>query len=193
MRCRNCGWNNPDGATECEKCHSKLTGFKSPNRPQAARPGDSRSLGQTPTVMGRPGMPGLQPPKPATPFTPGGKGSAIGGSGSSSANLKHRPGICPDCGYPVSEKAESCPNCGYDFSKFAKANDKKGTPGEAKPAFNGTILTKNPFANFDTLDGRFSLQPVDENGNPYDEPMIFNEGDTLVFGNERFVFSVLGK
>ena len=24
MRCRNCGWENPDGETKCEKCHGSL-------------------------------------------------------------------------------------------------------------------------------------------------------------------------
>ncbi len=188
MRCRNCGWNNPADAVTCEKCHSKLTGFQSPNRPRAARPGDSRSLGQTPTVMGRPGMPDLGSAKPFGTGQSASASSSPRSAGMQIVDTSHRPGMCPDCGYPVSEKADSCPNCGYDFSKFAKPEEKKEKKEEPK-AYAGTVLSKNPFSNFATLEGNFSLQPVDEEGNPYDEPLIFSDGDIIVLGNERFLFS----
>ncbi|MBD5239354.1 MAG: hypothetical protein HDS64_06240 [Bacteroidales bacterium] len=33
MRCKNCGWVNPDGQTQCEKCHAALSEAAAPHSP----------------------------------------------------------------------------------------------------------------------------------------------------------------
>ncbi|MDE6272066.1 MAG: zinc-ribbon domain-containing protein [Muribaculaceae bacterium] len=198
MRCKNCGWQNPDTAPVCEKCHSKLNNTYNPNRPRAARPGDERDLGRTPTVMGKAN------PFAASPDTPHDRPSpstyhnqANFSSKPASQGTSQRPAICPDCGYPLSDRSDSCPNCGKQIEihdPMQNAGEEKNSPDSYGP-LKGTILSSNPFlfpeatANDNISQGDYSLQPVDENGQPYDEPMLINEGDTIVIGNERFLFT----
>ncbi len=202
MRCKNCGWQNPETATVCEKCHSKLKTTYNPNRPSATRPGDARDLGRTPTVMG-----GVNPfasaMDPASTLHPSASGNPFYRTPSpipspqDSSDEERMPSICPDCGYPLSGCSDSCPNCGKKFNGQPSQQYDSSLPGATSAAspLKGTILSSNPFPGYEELpdgtfpQGDYSLQPVDEDGRPYDEPLLINEGDTIVIGNERFLFT----
>lgn len=90
MRCRNCGWDNPDGNVKCEKCNapldgSMIDGYQSPKaNPQT----DSRSLKMT-----------RYENSSETPFQ------------------AEEEKVCPHCGYPSVKEAKKCPNCNTSFEE----------------------------------------------------------------------------
>lgn len=83
MRCNNCGWENPDTNTRCEKCNAPLSGGAS-NQPAYA-------------------------PQPAAPVLNKTVSEAVvfPEAGAPAAN------ICPQCGYPMRAGVDICPNCGH--------------------------------------------------------------------------------
>lgn len=147
MRCKNCGWKNPDNALVCEKCHSKLTN-NNPKRPSNSRPGDDRSMGKTPTVCGNVDeslkfAADLNEDLATNLNTPG-------------VNI---PGLCPACSYPVSEHSSTCPNCGAAIPPTFKSAmpEQPGSTGEKteytsaseseqKSEFKSTVIRSNPAA-----------------------------------------------
>lgn len=85
MRCRNCGWENPNGQTTCEKCHGRLVGLASDDKPITKS--ESEILKQT----------------------------IAEGSVFNEPTSAVIPKTCPKCGYPVSEGFTTCPNCDYEL------------------------------------------------------------------------------
>ena len=94
MRCRNCGWDNPDGSLRCVKCNQPLTPsmaapvqrpYQRPAAPGPAAPGPAQPSPHRMTVLDV--RAGMEPPKP---------------------QLQN----CPKCGYPVTRFSDDCPNCG---------------------------------------------------------------------------------
>lgn len=130
MRCKNCGWNNPDNLQLCEKCHSKLISHHS-KRQSAIPPAPER-----PAIPQRPDFKNSQ----ADSFSPM-HSSAPAQSAAS----------CPNCAYPVSKFSSTCPNCGGDisalrnkedaYSQFSDANLKED---KDTPIFKSTVIRPNP-------------------------------------------------
>lgn len=93
MRCKNCGWENPEGRQNCEKCNTPLQGgnpvsYQAPQSPAASSPQQEvlRGTVHESDVFGSAG--------PAA-------------SGSASSGMSQ----CPHCGYPVRPGMDACPNC----------------------------------------------------------------------------------
>ena len=84
MRCKNCGWDNPDENVKCEKCNAPMNDYtkneRSPSFGNAA--GEYRPQA---TIVGT----------DAGDFNP--RATVLG---------------CVSCGYPVRISDEECPNCG---------------------------------------------------------------------------------
>ncbi len=98
MRCRNCGWENPDNNTKCEKCNAPLT------RPVSSyeNTGDySREdkFNLNATVRESDFF-----PDPAS-------APASATAGVSKDAPKDMPDTCPVCSYPLRKEATRCPNC----------------------------------------------------------------------------------
>ena len=95
MRCRNCGWSNPDGATSCEKCKQPLEA----SQPVMASPVPQESFQPIQENLrktireSRPYE--SQPVSPASPDT----------------------SSCSKCGYPLADGTEFCPSCGNPVNK----------------------------------------------------------------------------
>lgn len=143
MHCKNCGWNNPDNAKECEKCHSRFKNVLNPKGPNPFRPGDRHDLGQTPTIMGSVGS--LHIPDSAYRHSPS---AAPHNShvvppppAPAGAQEAEAPANCPDCGYPLGGSPSSCPNCGCDLSSLMAS---KENPVQQKPVIKQTVLSRNP-------------------------------------------------
>lgn len=88
MRCKNCGWENPDSASSCEKCHNPL-----------AQEGPVNS-------------------KPTAHVSEGLRGTVAEGMVFDDASSAPQavPKSCPKCGYPISDTSTTCPNCNHELS-----------------------------------------------------------------------------
>jgi len=112
MRCKNCGWDNPDGNVKCEKCNAQLTEYVNERTPRYEYAGDDYS--PRVTVVGG-----------AIPDNIVGGGSApdnmnlrptVVGSASDDFNPKATAIGCASCGYPVRPDEMECPVCGQSVS-----------------------------------------------------------------------------
>lgn len=86
MRCKNCGWENPEGLAKCEKCHGTLDDAAHSHKPTEQVSDRMRSTISEAAVFG----------------SPRGNNAAV-------------PKTCPRCGYPVSDDSTSCPNCNHEL------------------------------------------------------------------------------
>lgn len=87
MRCKNCGWENPQGISKCEKCNAPLNGAMGHESNSSSHQGERVNLKSTlseKNVFGGE-MPGHDGPADPT---------------------------CPNCGYPMARDMSVCPMCG---------------------------------------------------------------------------------
>lgn len=101
MRCKNCGWDNPDGSSKCEKCNSVL---------------DSSSFYQEePQIQN---TPDYQSAMRATV-----RESAVFGNEVNTPNqTEGERAVCKTCGYPLSSNMQMCPACGTPTTKNENAS-----------------------------------------------------------------------
>lgn len=97
MRCKNCGWENPDNSVRCEKCNAPLTGSMGSNHSEAREP----------RVDGNPLKKTVRE--------------------SNNINPIHENGLkkCPSCGYLYNSEIAVCPNCGKSEMQEAQHNENK--------------------------------------------------------------------
>lgn len=87
MRCYNCGWNNPDNVTKCQKCNQDLlldSSFSTPSTEPAVPVQNAFSKTVLDTSML------LESEQPVQSLS------------------------CPKCGYPLFSGNKFCPNCGAE-------------------------------------------------------------------------------
>ena len=90
MRCRNCGWQNPDGANKCEKCNAPLQGSMVENVVEASR-SSAPAENLRSTLRENVAFPDAPSASPAP----------------SVAEQQ-----CPRCGYVMAPEMATCPACG---------------------------------------------------------------------------------
>lgn len=103
MRCQNCGWSNPYGATVCEKCKQPLES----GQPSLGSPVVQESFS--------PIQENLR--KTIRESRPYGSHSSDQSSPDSST--------CPKCGYPLADGTEYCPSCGNAVNIVSEDKPKK--------------------------------------------------------------------
>lgn len=135
MRCKNCGWDNPNGLTKCEKCDTPLSGavnnqLAGGNAPQAVNLSKTVSEANV-----------FPQAAPAANICP-------------NCGYPMRPGVkdCPNCHQQVVEKTQPEP--------IPAAPQKQ--PAPQKPG-KGVIGTVNPWAQV-TPANKCSLQPIEQPG-----------------------------
>ena len=112
MRCKNCGWDNPDENVKCEKCNAPLTDAMNSDRmPQYGYAQDEFSPRATVSTADRPGE----------------------------FNVKATITGCASCGYPVKPGDTVCPVCGSP-SIGGNAEVVNEKPQSSKPLASGTII-----------------------------------------------------
>jgi uncharacterized Zn finger protein (UPF0148 family) len=103
MRCKNCGWENPEDNTNCEKCKAPLVR----------------------------GSSGEQAYSPANVQPENRLKKTIFETDASGREESDKANICSHCGYPMRANDASCPNCGHspDMQK-ADADNSRNTGGQ---------------------------------------------------------------
>ena len=85
MRCRNCGWENPDGYVKCEKCHVNINDIPINSADKQTTPVSDRMK------------------------------STVAESVIFNDFPPTIPKSCPKCGYPVGDNSDTCPNCNHEI------------------------------------------------------------------------------
>ena len=117
MRCKNCGWDNPDGSVKCEKCNAPISSYMVDNKPE--RSYQPEAFNPQATVAN-------------VNF------SSMGHTPAGESNLKATAIGCSACGYPVRPTDTECPVCGQAFSGQIEAP--KAEPVAEKKFAAGTVI-----------------------------------------------------
>lgn len=148
MRCDNCGWENPEGLTKCEKCNAPLSGQVNNNLSATARESGASA---SPHMLSKTVN----------------ENAIFGSEATSKAPLGS---VCPKCGYPLREGVKVCPNCHYGST--SRENGASAAPARPVNATEGTV---NPWVNVAPT-SKCSLEPIAQDG--VDTPsVIILKGD----------------
>lgn len=126
MRCKNCGWQNPDGLSNCERCGSSLEGMSAPSG--ATDSGHENYYG------GREQSSPLHATiREASTFD-----YQNGSSSSSSFNRQDFEAgedmTCHSCGYRLSPNMNVCPQCGTSLRHQSKEHEAHQPTGKKQQA-----------------------------------------------------------
>lgn len=123
MRCKNCGWQNPDGLSNCERCSSPLESGGS-------------SIGME--VPQR----DLQSESVSSPLRSTVREAAIGawhdtallqtGAEERQIDVDGNGDICNNCGYSLSPRMNVCPQCGTSRRQFSTVRSENRVRGKEK-------------------------------------------------------------
>ena len=192
MRCKNCGWENPDNSVRCEKCNAPLTGSMGEHNSD----NDYHSKQNT-----------------DRPLSGTVKESSVFSSPSfNDQGTKHRQSIdssnsedaaapvsCPKCGYPLRPDMKVCPSCGTPLNSFkkntpdtdsAKKCSKCGAPVKANEKFCsncGASLrmgTVNNWAN-PSQSVFCTLKPIAWANEGIEHQPISYSGDTIILNRSN--------
>lgn len=113
MRCRNCGWENPETNTVCEKCNSPLESTEINSSANNMQPMAS------------------QQPQVAMKSTVR-ESSVFGGmQGNVSQSEQAQPNtMCRTCGYPISAGMQMCPACGTPITSVAQMQNSQSADNQ---------------------------------------------------------------
>lgn len=123
MRCKNCGWENPEHNTRCERCSSPLDVPETVNAETAGPEAPAHaSEPLRATIREASGFNDRQSEKIPHPETP-------------DTSNESRPGAipagnCSNCGYHLSPGMNICPMCGTPQNRKAEAPDQELSPGQ---------------------------------------------------------------
>lgn len=135
MRCNNCGWENPDSNTRCEKCNSPLSGGVS-NQSAYQQPVQQHSFSKT--VNEAAVFPEVH----------------VNGSN-----------VCPQCGYPMRPGVSICPNCHYGATEREPQVQPVPTPSPAPKQVHARpgLGTVNPWIKVGPT-SKCVLEPIAQEG-----------------------------
>lgn len=149
MRCQFCGWDNPEGKTNCEKCNKPLLDGGNDETVSAASQSDMHKK-----VTVRQGGGSFNPKKTV-------RENAI------PLNQPVVPESCPECGFPLENGL--CANCGFGNNE-ANTNNVK-----TEDSLHMTVRPKRKEAK----EGKFTLTPIsEENGMPEGDAIQFEGNET---------------
>ena len=114
MRCKNCGWENPDETTTCEKCHASLSDaspIHKPTTPVSDRMKSTVAEG----VIFNDHSPVAAPklcPKCGYPISDGSTICPNCNHDLQTAPTMKQTAQCKSCGVEIATDVKFCPNCG---------------------------------------------------------------------------------
>lgn len=152
MRCKNCGWDNPDGSVKCEKCNSAL---------------DSSSY--VPEVEPSQNVSDYQSAMRATVR----ESSIFGNEVNTPQTDEGEKLTCRTCGYPLSGNMQMCPACGTPISRNNNASPlPQYPPIPNMVAQQMTVREDEVFRHTENNQNR-SIKKCNKCGNPLSENVRF--------------------
>ena len=136
MRCKNCGWENPEGSLRCAKCNAPLMG----SMVEGARPSsDSQESTHDMPLRGTVKESDVfgsfsTPPQPRVGLVDEGFAES------------HAPASCPRCNYPVRPDMNVCPSCGAPLKGGSHVEIKK-EPERSCPKCGHPIRANEKFCS----------------------------------------------
>jgi hypothetical protein len=163
MRCNNCGWDNPEGATQCQKCPNQLS---KENTRQMAQ--NSSTFGKT--IMGKQSLSVPTNPPKSQESVP----IPVEKDIKNEIDSEDKVDFHCECGYPAVMPISTCPWCKKDLTPN---NDKKSSDN-----FSSTI---DPYRTpIIELDERTPVicrfHPIEREGEAPINFLEFHEDEALI-------------
>ena len=159
MRCKFCGWENPNDRTSCEKCNQPLGMGVNTHSNDGGN--DSRLTDRRVT----PNETGFQPKK-----------TVRENNGLKEESFSSSLVVCQHCGYEINEKTDYCPNCGNSLL------DKSSTP--EKPIDYKQTIPANFSARFNQGEKKnFKLSLVSNEGEILNS--VDFEGEDIILNRDN--------
>ncbi len=163
MRCQFCGWDNPEGKTNCEKCNKPLVAEERSNQEHQPATGHDRPTNRMPQE-GRAAL----------------KATVREGTAGRN-NLGTDDNACPECGYPLENG--QCSQCGYSGQKL-KPKDEESKVFHRESAIAGGKQTVRPKRKGEK-NGRFILTPISEDDGLPEADLLEFEGNAVVLSRDN--------
>lgn len=157
MRCKNCGWENPEGSLRCAKCNAALADSAPVNSFQESNPASTPGANLKGTVK---------------------EGQIFGSQVRQSAG-PDQGHTCPKCGYPVARNVEMCPNCGTSLSETPNGGRTVTSGYAPSPGASAHLGTVNPWLS--PQSGTFcTLKPLPWQGEGVAHSPVSYSGERIV-------------
>ena len=184
MRCKNCGWDNPNGNAKCEKCNALLDSAVSDNRTPHYRNAQDEYATPRATVASCSQEDHTMPRATVAAFAQGDYSApraTVAAFAQDDQHLRATITGCASCGYPVRPEDVDCPVCGARIAEYKKAPDtEKATVKSAMPM--GTIIQGENFdkENADTERRKLTGFLVSYDNAPNGEHFLLYEGKNYI-------------
>lgn len=192
MRCSNCGWDNADQNTKCEKCNAPLGSFTESETHSTVRETireteREKSPSPNPTIIDA-----EEPVQPTNPEN----GISSGGSRNYSGTYNPYGGASPYGGFPMMSYCKLTPlPLAPNEKHLPKEMELKGEYNELNRGNldpdNFTISQKIQ-AELTCKNGKWYIKDMSPYKTTYilaSEEMPLKSGDVILMGNRRFVFT----
>lgn len=175
MRCKNCGWENPDGQEKCEKCHGTLVDAAPEHKPTTPVSDRMRSTVAEGVIFDTPVHGGAPKTCPKC-------GYPVSDTSTSCPNCNHelqpapttRQMIkCKSCGAELDATAKFCPNCG------APTSEDSPKPRRIQRSAMGTVMG-GPVSGPSSANKFCTLRPIAWDGEDVNYNPITYSGDTII-------------
>ena len=180
MRCRNCGWENPNGQTKCEKCHGSLGDATPAHKPTTPVSDRMKSTVAEGVIFSEP-APVSSPktcPKCGYPISDGATS-------------------CPNCNFelqvaPTAKQTVKCGACGADIDPSSKFCPSCGAPTKAENpqarriqrSAMGTVMG-GPVSGPQSNNKFCTLKPIAWDGEDVNYNPITYSGDTIILNRSN--------
>jgi RNA polymerase subunit RPABC4/transcription elongation factor Spt4 len=173
MRCRNCGWENPDGATTCEKCHAALTETNQHNSTEANA--DRMRSTVSEAFVFNEGQGSNAPrtcPKCGYPVTDDSTTCPNCNCELVSAPTKVEVKRCKHCGNEIDSNAKFCPSCGAPTTET-------NSPRRIQRSTLGTVMG-GPSVGLSQGNRFCTLKPIAWQGEDVPYTPVTYSGETII-------------
>ena len=175
MRCRNCGWENPDGQTNCEKCHSSFNDAAPAHKPTTPVSDRMKSTVAEGIIFDdlTPAIAPKTCPKCGYP-------------------ISDNSTLCPNCNHelhlaPTSKQTMICKSCGAEIAPNSKFCSSCGAPTTEEPQQSrriqrsamGTVMG-GPIAGSASTNKFCTLKPIVWDGEDVNYNPITYSGNTVL-------------
>ncbi|MDE6648970.1 MAG: zinc ribbon domain-containing protein [Muribaculaceae bacterium] len=175
MRCKNCGWENPDGLTKCEKCNGSLNEASSVHNPTTPVSDRMRSTVSEGVIFN-------DQISRVVPKTCPQCGYPVSDTSTS----------CPNCNFelqaaPTAKQSQKCKACGSDIAPDAKfcsscgapVNKESAQPRKIQRSNMGTVMG-GPIVGPASVNTFCTLKPIAWQGEDVNYNPITYSGDTII-------------
>lgn len=180
MRCKNCGWENPDGLTKCEKCHSNLSDATPAHKPTTPVSDRMKSTVAEGVVFS-------DPTPVSSPKTCPKCGYPISESSTSCPNCNFELQVAPtarqtvkciSCGADIEPSAKFCPSCGVPMKA------EKPQPHRIQRSAMSTVMC-GPVSGPQSNNKFCTLKPIAWEGEDVNYNPITYSGDTIILNRSN--------